>query len=529
MSIAGFSSFHDARRIPDGTRFECAVCVIGAGAAGLTIARALAGSEASVLVLESGGLEPEAETEALNTLSVVGHPYAAEGSRLRYFGGSTNHWGGHCVPLPSSAFERRDWIAHSGWPFGLEVLEPYYARAHEVLEIGPYDYRPEPVARRLGLDLLPLESETVATVLSRYHRQRFGPRYGPELDEASNVSVLLYATVTEITLDHDRRTVRGVTVRTLAGNTLEVTASVFVLATGGIENARILLLNHDQIAGGLGNQNDLVGRFFMEHIWCESGMILPLDQDAARFRLYAEEIPFEGDYAVRCHLALPDAQTRALRIAGYRVELQIGRSYAWYPAVRSLDRLDLAVGRFELERITTRDILTILEDLGPVLSSLWDQSDAPLVYGFSNFVEQVPNPESRVRLAKARDALGQNRAELDWRPTRQDEDGIRLAQALIAREVGRSGLGRMLVTSSEPGDTILPDAGWGNHHMGTTRMHADPKQGVVDTDCRVHSIGNLFVAGSSVFPTSGYANPTLTIVALALRLADHLQTRFFDG
>ena len=391
-----------------------------------------------------------------------------------------------------------------------------------MLEIGPYDYRPGPLAKRLGMDLLPFDPRRVETVLSRYHPQRFGERYARQLDRSHNLSVLLYATVTSIHLDDGKRFASGATVQTLAGNRFAVTAKFFVLATGGIENARLLLLSNEDLPAGLGNQNDLVGRFFVDHIWYPNGMILPQDQDPAKVQIYDEENPLEGGYGVRCHLALPESQTRELRIPQYRVELRVERSRWWFPAIRSAARLKRFANSLELENLTSSDVLNVIGDPALVYDYMTGDDDAPYVYGFNNYVEQVPNPDSRVRLTGEKDALGQNKVELNWRLSQLDKDGIVQAQRLIAQEVGRLGIGRMHSFVPESEERILHGGYGGNHHIGTTRMHADPKQGVVDADCRVHGTENVFIAGSSVFPTSGYPNPTLTIVALALRLADRL-------
>lgn len=518
-------SYVDSRQIPAAEVFDCDLCIIGAGAAGITIAREFIGSEAKVLLLESGGLEPDASIEALNDLSVTGHRYPKEGSRLRFFGGSTNHWGGHCAPMRASVFEKKDWIPYSGWPFGIEELHPYYERAHEIIGIGPYDYRPAPAADRLGLELLPFDPTSVETVLSRYHRQKFGERFQRDLSNARNISVFLHATVTAIDLDEHKRFVRDVVVRTLAGNSFAVRARYFVLATGGIENARVLLLSNHDVAGGLGNQNDLVGRFFFEHIWYPGGMILPADQDPARVKLYVNEIPFESGYAVRCHLTLPEARVRELQIPEYRAELWVTRSQSPYASVHSAARLKRHVEELEFGEIAISDVLNVLADPLPVLAYATTGDDAPLVYGLVNNVEQVPNRESSVSLTRETDALGQRMVELHWRLSDLDQAGIIEAQRVIAQEVGRSGVGRMHVLVPEAGTSLLEDAGGGGHHMGTTRMHTDPRQGVVDSDCRIHGIENIFIAGSSVFPTAGYPNPTLTITALAVRLADRLKSR----
>ena len=519
-----FDKYFDSREVPSGEVINCDLCVIGGGAAGITVAREFANTNQSVCVLESGGLYFDKDINELNKLEVTGHDYPELGSRLRYFGGTTNHWGGHCVPIRQSVFNKREWIPYSGWPFGIEELHPYYTQAHQVMEIGPYDYDPRPVADRLGYKLLPFDPANVETSLSRYHRQRFGERYRQNLEDAHNISVMLYATATSINLDVDKRFVTDVTVNTLAGNHFTVRAKFFVLAAGGIENARLLLLSNSDMPNGLGNQNDLVGRFFQEHIWYKSGFILPIDQNAETVALYRNEIPFEEKYAVRCHLVLPEAKVRELRIPEYRVELNIKHSLDYFPSVVSARNITKNVKSFDLDEISATDILNVISDpMSPIASIMGD--DPPLVYGFSNYVEQIPNPDSRVTLSNQVDALGQRRAALNWQISSLDKEGIIRSQQVIAQEVGRQGIGRMNMFFPEE-DTIMESATGGYHHMGTTRMHSDPRQGVVDSDSRIHGLENIYVAGSSVFPVSGFANPTLTITALAIRLSDHLKLRF---
>lgn len=518
------SKYFDSREVPTGEEISCDLCIIGAGAAGITVARELANNKQRVCLLESGGLEYDQDIHELTKLDVKGHSYPEQGSRLRYFGGSTNHWGGHCVPISRSVFEKREWIPYSGWPFGIEMLHPYYVRAHKILGIGPYDYDPVPVANRLGHKLLPFDSTKVESSLSRYHRERFGERYRQDLDDAGNVTVMLYATVTSLNLDAHKRFVTDVSVNTLAGNHFRVRAKYFVLATGGIENARLLLLSNGDIAAGVGNQNDLVGRFFQEHIWYENGFILPIDQDAAAVELYRREVPFEEDYGVRCHLTLPEQKVRELQIPEYRAELHIKHSREFLPSVQSARKLKEKIASFDLDEISAADILNIISDPMSPLAVMTGDENAPLVYGFENYVEQVPNPESRVMLSSETDRLGQPRAQLNWQFSSLDEEGIKRAQQVIASEVGRAGIGRMHISPVN-----IEDATGGNHHIGTTRMHADPRQGVVDSDCRIHGLENIYIAGSSVFPVAGFANPTLTITALAVRLGDHLKSRFAES
>lgn len=522
MPVSGLKSFYDSRGVPPETDFETDICIIGGGAAGITIAHGLRETGLRVLILESGGLEYEERVEDLGALSVVGHPYPRTGSRLRYFGGASNHWGGHCVPMRASVFEKRPWIPYSGWPFGLDVLDPYYRRAHEVIGLGAFDYDATRIANEVGQPLMPFDPRSVETVASRYNACRFGAYYMDDLDEAPSVSVLLYANVASINLNGDKTAVKDLTVRTLAGNGFTVRANSYVLATGGIENARLLLLSNQDMDAGVGNQNDLVGRFFQEHIWLAQGIIVPFDQNPERYVIYREEMPYPDVFAVRTHLAISEEKTRRLQIPEYRVELRISHSRRYYPATRSTARLIRSLVSLNLDEIQARDILTAASDpLSPISYTLGFYN-APLTFGFDNHVEQVPNPDSRIMLSDERDALGQRRAKMDWRLTSLDRDGIIIAQNEIARQVGLASFGRMRVYQPPAEDLVLSEAIGTAHHSGTTRMHDDPKQGVVDADCRVHGLGNIYVAGSSVFPICGFPNPTLTITALAIRLADLL-------
>lgn len=523
MAFEHLNSFFDSREFPADAVFDYDICIIGAGPAGISIAREFANSSTKVVVLESGGLWLEDDIEALNTLIVTGHDYPPVGSRLRLFGGAANHWGGHCAPMTEGSLRKRDWIEYSGWPFGIEELNPYYERAHEVIEIGPYDYRSEPAAERLGLDLLPFDPKIVKSQVSRYHAQNFGPRYADELDAAANITVFLYATATSINLDEYKRSVSDVEVATLSGNRFNVRAKMFVVATGGIENARLLLLSDRDMPQGLGNQNDLVGRFFMDHIVYDNGLILPSNQELEAVKFYAQENYFEANYDVRGHLILSDAVLEKLRIPEYRVELQTGFSRRYFSSVRSSANFRRFLLSLDTDFVSLDDVLTILKDLRSPLKYIAGDEGAPFVYGFMNHVEQTPNPDSRITLSDETDALGQRMTKLHWVMRDLDIEGIVKSQHVIAREVGRSEIGRMNVYLPDEIDLISTGVRGVKHHIGTTRMNPDPKLGVVDANCRIHGVENIFIAGSSVFPTAGYPNPTLTLTALAIRLSDHLK------
>jgi len=523
--------FRDARAVPDRSTLDADICIVGGGAAGITIARELAGTGLAVLLLEAGGFEPDPATESLNEGESIGVKYRPVGtSRLRYLGGATQHWSGWCRPLDVIDFERRDDVPYSGWPFSRALLDPFYMRAQEICELGPYQYDPAYwESRGLGRQVHLRRDRFVSTVYQLSPPTFFGTAYRADLERADGVTVLLFANVVEIPCAENADAVTGLQVATLAGNRFAVRARQYVLAAGGLENARILLASRSTVPTGLGNQHDLVGRFFMEHLHINTAFFMPSDvpHDAA---FYSRRQSF-GRFGVIGALRLSDACLRQERLLGLSVFLE--------PAIfrpESVQQAQQADGYQSLVHLM--DSVRNRRYPQGFLRHLWNVVTDPAATGTTTYwrlfmrgdgfqlavrTEQAPNPDSRVTLSSDRDALGVPRIRLDWRLTDLDIRTIERGWELLAQELGRAGLGRVHMPETmveQPWQDYL----WGGaHHIGTTRMADDPRQGVVDRDSRVHGLANLYVAGSSVFPTGGFSNPTLTIVALALRLARHLK------
>jgi choline dehydrogenase-like flavoprotein len=467
--------------------------------------------------LEAGALESDPEVQSFYEGENVGIDYPlSAATRLRFFGGSSNHWGGYCRPLDPIDFEARDWIAHSGWPFAIDTLAPYYEPASQIVEVAPGRFNdkqywqevtqeelPEPASGRMRFRFVQFSPPT-----------NFGSRYRHDLQIADNVHVLFNASVTKIAALEGAGAVNRLEIRTLNGLRHSVKARYYVLATGGLENARLLLLSNDVVGAGLGNQNDLVGRFFMEHAHLHNfAELVAADlrriPSIMRERVMAEgrsgQVAFNpSPWFLREHRLLN--ATFMVGLAGSYPNKQVTDA----TAVRAMAHRDmlLAARRFLTDK--TPDVQTAGQDgIG-----VW--------LGIGGSSEQAPNPDSRVSLSTQRDMFDLPRIKLDWRLTEQDRVSFYAHLHSLALEFGALGFGRMRVTVTDQSDWPQP-VGGGNHHMGTTRMSDDPKQGVVNRHCRIHGMDNLYVAGSSVFPTSGVANPTLTLVALTLRLADHLK------
>jgi choline dehydrogenase-like flavoprotein len=483
----------DARSVEDSRTLEADLCIVGAGAAGIALALELVGRPLRVLLLESGGFEPEPETQALYRGRVFGRPYfRLDSARTRRFGGSTNCWLGLCRPLDPIDFEVRDWVPHSGWPFDRAHLDPFYARAHDTcrLEDPVYDGSSWASAERPAL---PFVGGSVSTRNLQIAPVRFGRVHRDRVTSARNVQTVLFANAVEIVANEAASAVERVRVATLSGRRFDVRARAFVLATGGIENPRLLLASNGVQREGLGNGRGLVGRFFMEHPRVVSGAWLP-SSDALRLGLYRPHP--RGRVENVALLTVSDATLRSERMLSFA----------------SLLAREAELPEFEVS------LARMVHEMDAAPGGPADRASFLL-----GECEQAPNPESRVRLVEERDALGMPRVQLEWRLSALDKRSLRRGHEILARELARAGLGRLQQLLSEDDHRWPEELAGGRHHMGTTRMHADPARGVVDADCRLHGVSNLYVAGSSVFPTGGAASPTLTIVALALRLADHLR------
>jgi choline dehydrogenase-like flavoprotein len=348
------------------------------------------------------------------------------------------------------------------------------------------------------------------------------------------ITLLLRANVTGIDLDDDGDLVRALTARTLEGRGLRLAARTFVLAAGGLESPRLLLASRERQSRGIGNGCDLVGRYFMEHpravfgaVRMAPGRHLPLMRGwplrdgkvqlgigpspaaQAREGLLNHYLTFEEEfsgYAEQHYQAAIEIGKVLLRRghAGGRLELGKARRA---PAVSNFIYL-----------LSPREILPHrLWRLATLARQRLASSAKARRYVVVYFCEQPPDPESRVYLSHDTDRLGLNRLVLDWRIQDSVHRTLHRLQEMVGQALARHELGTL-----EPG-TRTPSYTDASHHMGTTRMGATPSTGVVDQDCRVFGVRNLYVAGSAVFPSVGHANPTLTIVALTLRLADRLR------
>ncbi|WP_337658408.1 GMC family oxidoreductase [Sphingorhabdus sp. Alg231-15] len=519
----------DLRASDPSTRFEADICIVGSGAAGITLARRLDAAGLRVLLLESGGIDFEPDIQALADGPSTGHDYyPLADSRLRFFGGTTAIWGGRCAELNPSDLERRDWVPHSGWPISFEELRPYYDSARWLLGL-PARQSSDDLWPQLGRQPPAFAQEGLTTDFWQFTPQteRFTLRKCHDLVKSDTVRILLHATVTAISTNDGDGQVNGLTVSDISGRTAYITAKQYVLAAGGIDNARLLL------ASGIGNSHDQVGRYFMEHPHARGGRMVQGRFTELLKSLHGRMRDRNGYlHAALIRPSLAMQKRKAILNSGFTLAVRQHADANMVAPVKAYNGFKHALSPTKANRSLWLNVKKASTRINEWAGSLRPRALMAMGWELSAIIraEQAPNPQSRVILAKETDALGMPLAELDWRFSALDKRSVKIMMQSFAEELERLKIGRFdpapwlddaaTLWTTDP--LISAHAKGGYHHMGTTRMSASPRDGVVDATCRVHGLGNLYVAGSSVFVTSGWANPTLGIMALSLRLADHL-------
>lgn len=518
------STIEDLRSISNGTSLDADLCIIGSGPAGWVLAEELKDAGLRILMVESGGIANNPLSDSLNEVEDIGTPLF--NGRGRVLGGTSHLWNGRCIPFDDIDYAERPWIPRSGWPFSAEALGPYVDRAAAYLSVGPYyesgARRPIPPGVYSGPEvdhalLRPIWWENPAPI--NFGRLLVQRRHGA-------LRILVHATVTQINTDVLGRYVQSVEVADDNGRRLTIQTRTAVLCAGGIENPRILLNSNRVGPQGLGNTSGNVGRYLMDHPRDLSLIASVGVQDTNRFRAL-----FGPHKLGQRHQRRDFSYGFTLSAERQRSEHLVNAA-AWPYEVKAEDDPFAAI-----KRIVKGPYGTIGRDLGIAVSQARPVAHALYAWmmrgqvlrrkaariGFLIASEQVPNQDSRVELSHRLDRLGLPLAKTDWRVGALEVRSQAILAQTIADEFMRLGLPQIHLAGWVR-DRTYEDARFadGCHPSGTTRMAVDPYQGVVDAECRVHGVNGLYVAGSSVFPTVSHANPTLTIVALAIRLAETL-------
>lgn len=546
----------EAATIQNGACLQSDVCIVGAGPAGISLAMHLADRGISVLLLESGHINTDAKTQSLyeGEVADAGMHSPPDKYRQRRLGGSSGIWGGRCMPLDPIDFESRNYMPHSGWPISYDDLLPYYPAANALAEAGRFSYEADEALGPLAAPMIRgFNSANVrSTGLERFSiPTNFGKRYQKRLKVSPEVTVLLGANCVGLKLCADGQSVQAVEIATLQNTRFTVKSLITVLASGGLETVRLLLASNDVAPAGIGNRYDVVGRYYMCHIAGNVGQLSLYGPTSQVQHNY--EISPEGIYCRRrLSIAAGEQRRRGLANSVARLHfpritdpshrngvlsgLFLARKFISYEYGKRLnDGKSVSLGTY------ARHLLNVVADpldTAAFLShwamrrTLADRKFPSVIlrnrtnrFSLEMHGEQAPLASSRVTLSSQVDFLGMRKISVDWRYSQSDIESLRGTLDLIAREVELSGVGRFEYQHETLEEDLIRFGAYGGHHIGTTRMGDNERTSVVNRDCQVHSVNNLYIAGSAVFPTSGQANPTLTLIALALRLGDNLAYR----
>jgi choline dehydrogenase-like flavoprotein len=523
------------------------LCIVGSGPVGLSIAHEFAGAHLEVLVLESGGLEKEADTQALYEIENTGAllPENQEQSyRLRIYGGTSRIWTGRCAPFDQDDFEARSWISHSGWPISRAELDPYFVRAGAYLGLGPHCYDDSLWPQfKVPKPTPPLDARVVEPCFWQFSVGRDTRRsvdFSSDLKfpSSANLNVLLHANVTHINTNEDVSVFDSVEIRMLNGKRGKVRARALVLGSGGIENARLLLASNRQVAAGLGNEHDLVGRFLMDHPLGVIGRFDSGNTESVRDRFGHYWLDNrEGRHVYLHGLALSKEVQRnehLLKCHAFLEDFDVAADDAW----EAMRRFRSALKSGRLRDAVIREGRVLLANPGTIARGVYRRvmKHRPHLKKAARvelhcMLEQMPDPESRITLStRKKDALGMPISKVHWKIGEVELRTARRMAHLVCQEFRRLKLPvPSLASWTQSEESGMPRFDNKAHPTGTTRISTNPREGVVDANLQVHGVRGLFVAGSSVFPTSGAVNPTLMAVAVAIRLADWLKASYFKS
>lgn len=513
--------FRDARAVADGSVLECDVCIIGSGAAGATAAIELSNRGLRVLVAEAGGIKPDAELSSAYDLDCSSLPVSPT-SRQRLYGGTTNSWWGKVALLDPGDFTARPSISAGGWPITRADLEPYYRRACALLGIPDLTRFDPSTAGSVRGRLFGGGALATKSFFWSRRPANFGSLLRRRVDGGRAVTTLLHANVTQVLLGAGD-VVEGLAVATGNGRAFVIRPRTTVVACGGIENARLLLNSRAQHPAGVGNGYDQVGRYYMDHPRGSCGIIDVDPRASMPSPSYWSGKRF-GQLRVRLGVGLsPEGQTELRALNSY-VNLNPvygGASGGAVEALRTAYRRGLS-GAADPEAL--RAVVSGLPDVARYIGfKRWGLGRVSHLI-VENYMEQEPSATNRVTRSDRRDEFGFPTARIDWSLSDLDRVSLVALHRALDDDLRRRGIGRLRSPIMNGDATEWPVTTDAAHHMGTTRMGTDPRSSVVDPNGLVHGVKNLYLAGSSVFPTGGSANPTLTIVALAIRLADEIRS-----
>ena len=539
----------DVDSLENDTLIELDICIIGAGPAGLILAHAFIGTNFTVSLLESGGLSKNSKIQKLSEGTLSGDlSEPIDQTHIRQVGGTANHWiikmadkryGYRYAPFDAIDFEKREGLPYSGWPIQKTDLDTYYAEVVAKCEIGPYQFNSQSWTNS-STDTLKLDPEKIISDVFMFGpTKKFTQDFPSDISKSSNINLFTNATVVELLTSKCGSLTEVAIIKTFTGKTIRFRAKQFILATNALQTPRLLLNSRKTHSQGIGNQHDNVGRYYMDHSLVSSGNFYLFDaKKINEFGFY--DMRLIAGTSVLGKLKLSKEIMKKQQLRNMTATLFPMPTFNDVEALSSVKNIATAIANRQLPAELKKNILAIYKGKSHVLRVLYEKLryDTPIMPGFGrggwskltnneqkyqrlellSFVEQSPNPDNRVTLINEIDELGCKKINLHFKWDEGDIASIRKAQKIFADSLNQTGLGHFEL----PEDfSIHPNRLAGLHHMmGTCRMSESAKDGVVDKNCKVFGMQNLYIAGSAVFATGSYANPTLTNLALSVRIAD---------
>lgn len=506
----------DARELEDGSVISGDICIIGAGVAGISIALQWINTPYKVILLEGGGFEYDEKVQSLYDGKITGQKYyPMMSSRLHYFGGTSGHWGGLCSQFDDLDFSKREWVPSSGWPINKDDLLPFYNHASQILDLPSPNFSEEYWRKKYQSLPMPLDSSVIQhKVYQKSPPTRFGEKYKETIINADNIFLYTYANATELILTSDLNAIGSVITKNYTGRTHTIKADVYICACSALQNARLLLASNRQVSEGIGNRYDLVGRYFMEHLEIRTSKLFLNHANPFKYYRWHNNVSHE--------VKISDELQEKRQI--------LNATMSFFPLEEEVNK------KPNMSTWMYNDPRKSLQSYHKGSRS-YIEGRARRIFLSGNFpsyeiytrMEQTPNENSRLTLNNEKDSLGMPKVDLHWQFTSLDKKTLRESNLLLGQQLGGFEIGRLKFNDflADEDDPSMPDTisgGW--HHIGTTKMNSDVKKGVVDKNCKVHSVNNLYIAGSSCFPTAGSVTPTLTVVAISLRLSNHIRMMY---
>jgi choline dehydrogenase-like flavoprotein len=521
----------DGKLLKQPTKYSADICILGGGVAGIVLANELKDRFSNIIVIESGSESYSQEAQELYSPAKVPTLYPDPSySRLRFLGGASNHWGNNTSPLSPIDFEKRDWIPNSGWPISYKDIEPYYAKAAKYCGTAEDGYDTKHWLNYFNKKSLTGDSVNLEIGIAKAAMPpvRFFQTHGKPLETSKNITLIKNSNVIDLEFEEKSKEVRNITFNSYSDVNHTVEATQFILCFGGIENARMMSFFNEKYNNKLGNKNDNVGRYFMDHMTVRASHLQTLNRDL--FELFEGKLIDSRrilSFFQLSEKALIDNQTTNLRLP-----LVNASQYDLSDGISSFHILSQKFASGNWPDNFMNHFGNLFTDIDMVIEAIARKEFDDTVFDNANkfggyripmMIEQTPSRDNRIKLGSVKDRYGIPKVEIDWQLTNTDKNLAWKSLELVAREVGAQNIGRMRLLKERESRLFGDQMGFGSHHMGITRMADDEEKGVVDKDLKVFGTENFYIASCSVFPTGGHVPPTMTMVALCVRLAELLK------